>query len=158
MDTSKPINMAWIGASLTPQASPAAVNPAWSYYEVDHSTYSIINAQTYYSEISGAEASWNVAPFKLEYDTRKAYDPKGTWPANDALGPLFWDRYLAQAMESDANVAKLYNQYEVGNSPSEKPCTSSACIRYKKCSIQAGTAEAATECQNHDPNGKQDPN
>ena len=111
VDLSKPLNMAWIGPSLTPQASPDGVNPAWSYYEVSRSTYSIMNAQTYFSDISKPSANWTVAPFKLEYDTRQAYDPKKTWPTDKPLDAKFWDKYLAQVIESDATVSTAYNQY-----------------------------------------------
>lgn len=150
--------MAWIGPSLTSQASPVAVNPAWSYYEVDPSTYSIVNARTYFSDLSGASEKWTVAPFKLEYDTRKAYDPKGSWPADQPLDSVFWDKYLAQKVETDKDVAEMYNKYEVRGSPREAPCTSAACLKYKKCCIQAGTADAGNACKSDDPNGANDPN
>ena len=149
--------MAWIGPSLTPQASPHGVNPAWSYYEVDQKTYSIMDAQTFYSDISKPNSSWTVAPFKLEYDTREAYDSKKTWPADQPLDAEFWDRYLAQAIETDRSVAATYNQYETRITPVTEPCTTTACLKFKKCNIQAGTAEAAALCKQNDSNGKTDP-
>ena len=157
VDLSKPLNMAWIGPSLTPQG-PGGMNPGWSYYEVDQKTFAIMNARTYFSDISKASSNWTVAPFKLEYDTRKEYDHKNTWPTDQPLDSGFWDRYLVQVIESNSTIAAAYNQYESRDSPTAAPCKTLSCIKYKKCSIQAGTAEAAILCQRNDPDGKTDPN
>ncbi len=138
--------MGWIGPSLTLSASPNNENPAWSYYEVDKNTYSIMNARTYFCDISKVNSQWTVAPFQLEYDVRQEYDPTKSWPANQPLDGHFWDHYLAQVIDTNHTIATIYNKYAVRDSPGVKSCSTSSCLKYEKCRIQAGTKETASKC------------
>ena len=145
VDSKSPLTVGWIGASVTSSGGPQPVNPAWSYYEVDN-TYSILNAETYYADLSRVSKDWTVTPFNQLYDARKAYDPTGKSPKDKPLDASFWDDFLAQNIDTDVKLSAMYNKYEVRNAQTLVNCTSETCMQYKKCNIQAGTSERAYLC------------
>ena len=138
--------MGWIGPSIVPNEYPA-----WSYYEVDRDTYSIVNAKTYWSNhTEGLYHDWEVEPFELEYDARQSFDPKNT--SKDApLDASFWHEHLASVIESDADIAEKYMRYQKRGASTVKACNST-CVKMQKCFIQAATAEIGYGCHEIDPN------
>ena len=148
-DLKSPLTMGWIGPSIVPGD---VYNPAWAYYEVDSSTYSIMEAETYYADISNPGKDWTVTPFKQLYDVRKSYDPSGKHPKNQPLDASFWDENLAQKIENDEDLASMYTKFEQrAEDPGKYACKDAACRQLKKCAIQAGSGEVGLVCKNKDP-------
>ena len=154
-DTSKtdlncPLNVGWIGPSIVPLGN---YNPAWTYYEIDSSTFSIMNAEVYYGNISTPDKDWTVVPFSKLYDVRQSYDPSGKYSKSQPLDASFWDENLAKKIENDADLASMYTKFEFRADPGKNACNDANCRQYKKCAIQAGSGEVGNDCRQKFPNG-----
>jgi len=145
INTAKPLNVGWIAPSLTPLSN---LNAGWVLYQISPTTFSVIDAQTIFADVSQASKWTDMAVWKQEYDARKTYDPKGSWPKHAPLNATFWDQYLVQAMDKDPKVAETYAGLETkGSTHQSQSCAGAACAKVKKCHIQSGSAAAAAGCR-----------
>jgi sphingomyelin phosphodiesterase len=107
MDYTSPLMVGFIGPSITPLSGN---NTGWRVYHVDAKTFSVVGAQTYFTNVSAAN-SWTAPEWKLEYDTRTTYDPNGVWGKSNPLNTTFWHNVTTQ-MLSNITLVELYNFLE----------------------------------------------
>ena len=114
----------WISQSVTPLSN---YNPGWRYYEVDSTTFSVMNSYNFYAKLNetfaddGAELTW-----EFEYSARDAYDPDHKWPANAPLNATFWATVAEDIKESNS-TNQLYSGYSYRLSPFVPQCSSGDC-------------------------------
>jgi sphingomyelin phosphodiesterase len=87
IDYNAPLNIAWVGPPIAPRTN---YNARYSVYQVDSKTFSVVNSQTYFANISNSLA-WTELKWELECDTRITYDPWNKWPAIALMNATFWD-------------------------------------------------------------------
>ena len=139
-----PINHAWIAPSITPVSSG---NPAWRYYEVDAETFEVVDAFTYYSNISDT-STWTDGPvWEYEYSTRKAYDDEETtWPKDAPLNAAWWHDVTERMARNESGLVQRYNDYTQRFAPSTGECVDEGCIERTVCWIRSGSAVQGLAC------------
>ncbi|MCJ1241356.1 hypothetical protein MMC14_009361 [Varicellaria rhodocarpa] len=137
-----PINSAWIAPSIT---SVSSGNPAWRYYEVDSETFEVIDAFTYYSNITDT-STWTEPVWQFEYSARDAYDGNGTWPKDAPLNATWWQSVTERMARNESGLLQKYNDYTQRFAPSLEECTSETCIDQTVCMIRSGSAAQGLAC------------
>lgn len=141
--TLSPINVGWIMPSITPLYN---VNPSWRVYDIDSETFEVVNAYTYYSNISDAgPANWSEPVWEFEYSTRDAYDD-GSWPANAPLNATWWQGVIDRMAKNESGLLQKYNAYTLRQSPYVTNCTSQKCIKQLTCYLQSGSSAQGLAC------------
>ena len=107
VDYNSPLNAAFVGPSLVPITNN---NAGWRVYQIDAKTFSVLNHQTYFANISNSHF-WSEPVWEFEYDARATYDPLQKWGANDPLNVTFWDGVTKQ-MLNDPSLVNTYNFLE----------------------------------------------
>jgi hypothetical protein len=107
VDYSLPLNVGFIGPSITPYIGN---NAGWRMYQVDAKTFSVVNFQTYYANVSEAN-SWTTPEWRFEYDARKVYDIENKWGDNDPLNATFWNG-VTNRMLANVSLVETYNLFE----------------------------------------------
>ncbi|KAJ6485920.1 Metallo-dependent phosphatase-like protein [Mycena sanguinolenta] len=133
----------WMGPSITPGSR---LNSGFRMYEIDSSTFDILDAYTWRSDVStfpSLDSQIEVGPtFALEYSTRETYGPGVPgWGPNDPLNGTFW-HLVTEAMENDSSIVSTFNTLQGKTSVLTKPCTGD-CIAAKICYIRSGSAAIA---------------
>jgi len=153
VDYSKPLQVGFIGPSITPLTGN---NAGYQLYQVDASTFSVTGIQTYFANVSEAN-TWTKPVWKFEYDARQTYGPsvKGTlsspWPVAAPLNASFWHD-VTESMLSNQTLVELYNLLETKSSVVTKNCSTSACGKQKVCYIRSGSAALGRACgDSHGP-------
>ena len=135
------LNHAWIAPSITPWGS---INPAWRYYEVDSTTFSIMNMHTFYMKLNetftsnGAEPQW-----QHEYTARDVYNV--SWPTTSPLNATFW-HLVAEQVGKSVDVRQLYENFATRFSPRTPSCKSSKTCDGDYCSLTSFTVDEYDEC------------
>lgn len=138
-----PIAVGWIMSSITTVSSG---NPSWRYYDVDSTTFNIIDAYTYYSNVSDT-TGWEEPVWELEYSTREAYDdPSAPWPVDAPLNATWWEGVVQRMAKNESGLVQAYNDYTQRHAPSLTNCTSQTCINETVCMIRAGTSAQGLAC------------
>lgn len=136
--------MAFIGPSITPLTG---LNAGYQLYQVDAETYSVMDIQTYFANVSESN-TWTTPVWQFEYDARKAYGPgvmNGSWPSTAPLNATFFNM-LTESMLTNQTYVEMYNLYETKSSVVTKNCTSAACAKQKVCYIRSGSAALGQLC------------
>ncbi|KAJ7269242.1 sphingomyelin phosphodiesterase [Mycena haematopus] len=121
ISTENALVSAWMGPSITPGSR---LNSGFRMYEVDSSTFDILDAYTWRS------------------DYRGTYGPAVPgWGPNDPLNGTFW-HLVTEAMETDSSIVTTFNTLQGKTSVLTKPCTGN-CIAAKICYIRSGSAAIA---------------
>jgi len=107
VDYTMPLMVGYIGPSITPLSGN---NAGWRMYEVDATTFSVVNYQTYYANVSESN-TWTTPEWRFEYDARQIYDPASKWGKNDPLNGTFWHG-VTNNMLSNASLVSTYNFLE----------------------------------------------
>lgn len=141
VDYSKPLSVGYIGPSITPLSGN---NAGWVLLEVDAETFSIVNTQTYFANVSDAN-SWTTPVWEFEYDTRQVYDPNNTVPANAPLDAPFWHG-VTENMLANNTLVEVYNFLETKSSAVTKKCETKACAEQKVCYIRSGSTTLGNAC------------
>lgn len=146
VDYSKPLQVGFIGPSITPLTGN---NAGYQLYQVDAATFSVTGIQTYFANVSEAN-TWTTPEWKFEYDARTAYAPAAAgngsqWPASAPLNATFWDG-VARSMLTNQTLVEMYNLYETKSSVVTKNCSTSACAKQKACYIRSGSAQLGRMC------------
>lgn len=177
VDFSKPLQIAYIGPSITPLTG---LNAGYRVYQIDAKTFSVMGAQTYFANISNTLA-WTRPVWEFEYDSRQAYaakadvgsevrheedantdsraktpNPNGVpWPATSPLNATFW-HLVTEKMLSDATASPaasspllhLYNTYESKSSSAQiRRGGDETTPEQKVCFIRAGSGALGTRCR-----------
>eukprot|EP00058_Branchiostoma_floridae_P011432 XP_002596920.1 hypothetical protein BRAFLDRAFT_76421 [Branchiostoma floridae] len=107
----RPTNIAYIGPSVT---TYQYLNPGYKVYEIDGnytgSSMQVVNQQTYILNLT--EANLTDKPvWKLEYDTKEAYNMSSMTPAD-------WDKFV-QRLEKDDKLFQMFYRYYYKSYPAE---------------------------------------
>ncbi|CAH1238967.1 SMPD1 [Branchiostoma lanceolatum] len=109
----RPTNIAYIGPSVTPYQY---LNPGYKVYEIDGnytgSSLHVVNQQTYIMNLTEANLT-DKPSWKLEYDTKEAYNMSSMTPAD-------WDKFVHQ-LEKDDKLFQLFYSYYYKSAPTQ-PC------------------------------------
>lgn len=141
VDYNKPLNMAFIGPSITPLTGN---NAGYQLYQVDSKTFEIMDIKTYFANVSEAN-TWTAPVWQFEYDSRATYNVNGTWPANAPLNATFWND-VTNSMLTNQSLVETYNLLETKSSIVTKNCSSAACARQKVCYIRSGSGALGSAC------------
>ncbi|KIX05918.1 uncharacterized protein Z518_03892 [Rhinocladiella mackenziei CBS 650.93] len=122
VDFTKPLQMAYIGPSVTPLTG---FNAGYRVYQIDAQTFSVMGAQTYFANMSNS-LRWTRPEWEFEYDSRQTYStdadtdnaesdvdsdadadssmkskhPGVPWPSNAPLNATFWHRVTEKMLSS----------------------------------------------------------
>jgi sphingomyelin phosphodiesterase len=107
VDYDSPLNVGFIGPSVTPFSGN---NAGWRMYQVDAKTFSVVNAQTYYADVSES-LTWTIPEWRFEYDARAVYDPNSTWGSSQPLNATFWHG-VTNNMLANVSLVEVYNLLE----------------------------------------------
>jgi sphingomyelin phosphodiesterase len=144
VDYRKPLQVGYIGPSITPLTGN---NAGYQLYQVDAHTFSVTGIQTYFANVSEANA-WTAPVWQFEYDARStyaaAYTP-GSWPTSAPLNATFWHG-VTTAMLANQTLVELYNLYETKSSVATRSCSTTACAQQKVCYIRSGSAALGVAC------------
>jgi hypothetical protein len=141
VDYTSPLNVGYIGPSITPLTGN---NAGWVLLEVDAVTFSVLNSQTYFANMSNAN-TWVTPVWEFEYDTRAIYDPSNAWPKNEPLDGKFWNG-VTEEMLSNVSLVEVYNFLETKSSAVTKSCNTKACAAQKVCYLRSGSATLGYAC------------
>lgn len=145
VDYNNPLQVAYIGPSITPLTGN---NAGWVHLQVDASTFSVVNSQTYFANMSNAN-SWITPIWEFEYDTRQVYDPNADWPANAPLDGAFWHG-VTENMLANNTLVEVYNFLETKSSAMTESCSTEACAKQKVCYLRSGSATLGYACPYND--------
>ena len=104
---SLPLNVGFIGPSITPLTGN---NAGWRMYQVDAKTFSVVNHQTYYANVSDSN-SWTTPEWRFEYDARALYDPGNKLAPNAPINGAFWHGVTVN-MLTNLSLVETYNFLE----------------------------------------------
>ncbi|KAK8866189.1 hypothetical protein IAR55_001340 [Kwoniella newhampshirensis] len=139
-------NVGWIAPSITPLTN---LNSGFRLYEVDAETWDILDAHTWYSNVSTfAELDSQIdvgATYSYEYNTRQAYGGKITWPENAPLNATWWHKVTEQMGSDNGALVNLYNAHQGKQTTVGAKCTSAACIDAKICYMRSGSGPLALQ-------------
>ena len=117
-----------------------AVNSGFRMYEVDAETWDIMDAHTWYSNVStypGLDGQIQYGPvYSYEYNTRQAYGANISWPATAPLNATWWHQVTANMLTDGGNLVSTYNFHQSKQSVLTPNCTSATCIQAKVCYIR----------------------
>ena len=111
------ISVGWIMPSVTPYTN---LNSGFRYYLVDPDTFYVMDAITYYANITNAPywAFLGDAQWEFEYSARDTYDSQKSLASTDPLGPAFWHNVAEDIAANDTLFhtytdlrQKLYRPY-----------------------------------------------
>lgn len=141
IDFSKPLTVGLVGPSVTPLTD---LNSGWVLYQIDTETFSVINSQTFFANISNS-GEWTTPIWEFEYDTRTIYDPDNEWPKTAPLNATFWDA-VAEKIGSNVTLLAEYNTFMVKSSVITEGCSDVACQVATVCNIRSGSATLGLAC------------
>ena len=107
IDYNSPLNVGFVGPSVTPRLG---YNAGWRMYQVDTRTFSVVDFQTYYANVSQSNM-WMTPEWNFEYDARATYDPLNMWGVDDPLNATFWNQVTAN-MLTNISLVETYNLFE----------------------------------------------
>ncbi|KAI5824164.1 hypothetical protein K523DRAFT_420982 [Schizophyllum commune Tattone D] len=139
--------VAWIGPSIVPRTR---VNAGFRVYEVDSATFEIMDAHTWFSNVSDyhqLDPQIERGPtFQYEYSARDVYGPyvEG-WGEDDPLNATWWHK-VTEAMEDDHSLVSTFNHLQGKSSPKSPNCTSDECAEAKVCYLRSGSSPIGLQC------------
>ncbi|KAK6382352.1 hypothetical protein LTS17_004239 [Exophiala oligosperma] len=165
VDFSKPLQVSYIGPSITPLTG---LNAGYRVYQIDSETFSVINSQTFIANMSNS-LSWKKPIWEFEYDTRQAYseaavddsqtqDPESLqWPATSPLNATFWHLVTERMRKSpespsssSPSLLDLYNMYESkSSSATTRRGNDNTSPEQKVCFLRAGSGWLGHQCKEH---------
>ncbi|KZS89241.1 Metallo-dependent phosphatase [Sistotremastrum niveocremeum HHB9708] len=136
----------WISPSITPLSN---LNSGFRAYDVDPVTFNIIDAYTWFSNVTAFEAINNQtkggAPFEFEYSAREAYGGGINWPTGAPLNATFW-HHVTEQWEANPALVETFTAFQGKLSTQTRNCTSSACTTSKICYARSGSQPISALC------------
>ncbi|KAK4554054.1 hypothetical protein LTR86_008895 [Recurvomyces mirabilis] len=141
LDYNSPLAVAYIGPSIVPLTN---YNAGWSMYEVDAETFSVVNGQVHFANISNS-LTWSPAPvWEFEYDIRQTYDPNCTWPTTAPLNETFWNQ-VTKNMLNDSALIEQYLFLATKSSVKTAACLG-VCLQKSICGIRSSNRAVYELC------------
>ncbi|OCB86070.1 hypothetical protein A7U60_g6968 [Sanghuangporus baumii] len=115
--------VSWNGPSITPASN---LNSGFRVYEVDSSTFEVLDAHTWKSDVSvfpDLDHQITFGPtFTYEYSTRDTYGTNITgWGPNDPLNATWWHR-VTEVMENNTDLVRIFHTLQGKSSWLIKHC------------------------------------
>lgn len=146
MSAEHALTTGWVGPSITPLTN---VNSGFRMYEVDPDTYEILDAHTWYSNVSTyshLDSDSHQGPtYEYEYSTREAYGEDLNWPIDGPLNATWWHLVTEKMLKDNGTLVSRFTKYQGKNSVRSPNCTSEDCIQSKVCYMRSGSAPIAKE-------------
>ncbi|KAF5312831.1 hypothetical protein D9619_002710 [Psilocybe cf. subviscida] len=138
----------WMAPSVTPLTN---LNSGFRMYEVDSSTFEIVDAHTWFSDVNAfhqLDGQTKAGPtYKYEYNTRQTYGSTVPgWGPSDPLNATWW-HHVTEAMEKNTTLVSVFNTFQ-GKSSIRSPTCTGDCATAKICYIRSGSVSVAMKnCQ-----------
>ncbi|KAL5520508.1 hypothetical protein ACEPAG_9732 [Sanghuangporus baumii] len=137
--------VSWNGPSITPTSN---LNSGFRVYEVDSSTFEVLDAHTWKSDVSAfpdLDHQITFGPtFTYEYSTRDTYGTNITgWGPNDPLNATWWHR-VTEVMENNTDLVRTFHTLQGKSSVRTAPC-SDECVAAKICYLRSGSSSIARQ-------------
>jgi len=147
MNTATAQTVSWLGPSVTPLTN---LNTGFRVYEVDSSTFEVLDAYTYKTNVnnfSALDPQTQYGPtFELEYSTRETYGANIPWGDNDPLNATWW-QLVTEQMDTNSTLVEIFNTYQGKSSILTAACTGN-CVTARICYMRSGSASIAQQnCQ-----------
>ncbi|KIJ54050.1 hypothetical protein M422DRAFT_73723 [Sphaerobolus stellatus SS14] len=138
--------VAWIAPSITPLTN---LNSGFRVYEVDSSTFNIIDASTWVSDVStfpSLDHQIKFGPaYAFEYSTREAYGAVVPgWGATDPLNATWW-HHVTEGMLQNTSLVELFTTFQGKSSILSPPCNTTQCVMAKVCYMRSGSGSIARQ-------------
>ncbi|KAF8528594.1 Metallo-dependent phosphatase-like protein [Gautieria morchelliformis] len=141
MDAQNALTTTWVGGSVTPLTG---LNSGFSMYEVDSETFDVMEAYTWFANVSAfpeLDSQTEVgAAYHFEYSTREEYGGNFTWPADAPLKPT------SLGFLANPELVDKWTLNQGRQSVRTTNCTSTACQEAKVCYIRSGSPPIAARC------------
>ena len=135
------INQAYIAPSVSPWGG---VNPAWRFYQVDKTTFSVMNVHNYYSPLNSTFTSNSTKPTWFhEYSSRFGYNI--SWPTTSPLNATYW-HLVAQQIGSNVTVRQTYEKFAKRLSPYVSDCYNTNQCDADYCYVTSFTVDEYEAC------------
>ncbi|KAH8812697.1 sphingomyelin phosphodiesterase-like protein [Xylogone sp. PMI_703] len=144
-DAAHALATGWIGPSVTPLTN---LNSGYRMYEVDTGSFDIIEAHTFYADVSSfadLPGTHHGPVFKYEYSTRDTYGPAVNWPKDAPLNATFW-HHVTEAMEKNSTLVQIHNTFQGKSSVMSPACTTDTCFAAKICYMRSGSVALGRQC------------
>ncbi|EPQ52297.1 sphingomyelin phosphodiesterase [Gloeophyllum trabeum ATCC 11539] len=122
---------------VAPALTPRSGNPAFKVYEVDPDTYEVMDAKSYFTNMS-APGFRKQPKWSLFYSARESYGPLVDLPASAPLSPAFWHNLTALMARNDT-LFRLY-QHRKNGGVRRRPCRGE-CKEKTLCQMQSMRSE-----------------
>jgi len=133
-----------MGPSITPLTN---LNSGFRVYEVDSSTFEILDAHTWRSDVQtypSLDAQTTFGPtYVYEYSTREAYGKNITWGMDDPLNATWW-HLVTEQMEANPSLVATFTDFQGKQSVFTAPCTGN-CIDAKICYMRSGSTSISVQ-------------
>jgi len=137
--------VAWLAPSLTPSSH---LNSGFRMYEVDAETYDVLDAHTWYSDVSSypsLDSQTEHGPtYIYEYSSRDVYGKNISWSNSAPLNATWWHK-VTQQMEASPALVQTFTTYQGKGSVQTPPCLSEECVAAKICYMRSGSASIAKQ-------------
>jgi len=131
--------VAWVAPSISPMTN---LNSGFRMYEVDAETFEILDAHTWYSDVSAFSSLDHQGPgptWRYEYDTRELYGSGIEWPQNAPLNATWW-HMVTERMEGEPSLVQTFTENQGKQSVHSPACTSDECVKAKICYLRSGSS------------------
>ncbi|KAF8589284.1 hypothetical protein K439DRAFT_1525920 [Ramaria rubella] len=146
MNTDTALTTTWVGGSVTPLAG---LNSGFSMYEVDPDTFDIMEAFTWFANVSAfseLDHQIEVGPaYHFEYSTREEYGGGFAWPDNAPLNATWW-HLVTESMEANPELVDKFTLNQGRQSALTTNCTSIECQGAKVCYLRSGSPPVGARC------------
>ncbi|KAF8589271.1 Metallo-dependent phosphatase [Ramaria rubella] len=136
----------WIGGSVTPLAG---LNSGFSMYEVDPVTFDVMDAYTWFANVSSfpeLDHQTAVGPaYHFEFSAREDYGGDFKWPSDAPLNGTFW-HLVTESMETNPAIVNKFVLNQGRQSSLTTNCTSTECQNAKICYLRSGSPPVAARC------------
>lgn len=134
------VNVAYIVQAVTPWIEN---NPAWRYYEIDTTTFQVMDEFNYYTPLNETFASEDEPVWEFEYSPRDSYPVE--WPATSPLNATYWHR-VYESMMNNATSLQLYEGFAHRWSPYTPDCSQDGICNGDICYVSSFTDEEYSAC------------
>lgn len=152
------LNVAFLDESVTPYKDH---NPGWRYYEIDSSTYSVLDIHHYYSRLNetfgvGLNGTGDSLPvWEYGYSARTVYDPESFWPQKAPLNATFWHHVIHDKIMKSQAYRDMYESFAHRQAPNGgSGCRSPKCLHELYCYMTTFSVPQAAECLARNPVGR----
>ncbi|KDR71937.1 hypothetical protein GALMADRAFT_143295 [Galerina marginata CBS 339.88] len=144
IDNTTALTTTWVGGSVTPLAG---LNSGFSMYEVDPDTFDIMEAYTWFANVSDFKTLDNQtevgAAYHFEYSTRETYGGGFDWPETAPLNATWW-HFVTQSFTNNLTLVDTWTLNQGCQSALTEPCDDT-CRKARICYMRSGSPPIAAK-------------